>query len=139
MQAPDPAARGADAGAPPQPARAATTGVPAAQADLVFRLRGLLADEPTLRDVSMFGGRSFMVEGRMLVAAGRDGSLLVRVAGARHDELVARPGAAQAQMGAGRSMGPGWIRVEAQALEDDAALTSWLDLAREHHRRAAEG
>jgi hypothetical protein len=35
-------------------------------------------------------------------------------------------------MGAGRTMGPGWIEVGAATLADDAALASWLALAIEH-------
>lgn len=76
------------------------------QGALVERLREMLADEPAVREVSMFGGRSIMVEEKMLVSALKDGGLLVRVAAGRHEELLRRPGAAQAEMGAGRSHGP---------------------------------
>lgn len=51
-----------------------------AQALLIARLRALLADEPVTREVSMFGGRSFMVNETMIVSALKDGGLLVRVA-----------------------------------------------------------
>ncbi|MFT4231595.1 MAG: transcriptional regulator [Leucobacter sp.] len=51
------------------------------------RIRRLLADEPTTREVSMFGGRSFMVNEQMIVSAQKDGGLLVRVAADRHEEL----------------------------------------------------
>lgn len=42
---------------------------------LVERLRELLTGEAVLREVSMFGGRAFMVNEKMVVSAGKDGSL----------------------------------------------------------------
>lgn len=107
-----------------------------AQADLLVRLRAALADQSTLAEIAMFGGRSMMIEGRMLVAAGRDGSLLVRVPASRHEALIERVGAATAQMGPDRSMGPGWIRVAAEVIEQDAELQFWLATAFEQHRQA---
>ena len=87
----------------------------------------------------MFGGRSFMVNEKMLVSALKDGGLLVRVAADRNDELLRRPGAAQAEMGPGRTMGPGWIEVEADALGNEQQLASWIGIAREHNRAHASG
>ncbi|MFB7251534.1 TfoX/Sxy family protein [Microbacterium sp. NPDC056234] len=104
------------------------------QAALIERLRSLLAAEPTMREVSMFGGRSIMVNEKMVVAAQRDGALLVRIAAERHDALLAEPGAAQAEMGAGRDMGPGWIEVEASTIAGDDRLAFWIAAAMEHHR-----
>ncbi|EKU46275.1 TfoX/Sxy family protein [Brevibacterium casei] len=104
------------------------------QGALVDRLRALLADEPAVREVAMFGGRSFMVSEKIAVSALKSGSLLVRIDADRHDELVGRPGARQAEMGAGRTMGPGWIDVAATAIGDDAGLSAWVDAALEHNR-----
>lgn len=110
------------------------------KAELIERLRALLTEEPSTREVSMFGARAFMVNDKLVVCALRDGDLLVRVAADQHDELTARPGAAQAEMGAGRSMGPGWISVAAASIASDEALSSWLDVALEHnHATAARG
>lgn len=104
------------------------------QADLVDRLRALLADEPVVREVSMFGGRSVMVNEKMIVSALKDGGLLVRVDAERHDELLSRPGATQAEMGQGRDMGPGWIEVAADAIDADGQLPFWVGIAMEHNR-----
>lgn len=109
------------------------------QTALIERLRALLADETAVREVSMFGGRSVMVDERMVVSALKNGGLLVRVAADRHEELLGRPGAAQAEMGRGRDMGPGWIEVAAAAIEDPARLSAWLEIAMEHHRAATGG
>lgn len=108
-------------------------------ASLTDRVRAALADESEVREVRMFGGVSFMVRGAMLVAARGDESLLVRVDPHRSDELLARPGAARAEMGTGRDMGPGWILVDAPALADDPTLTFWLGVAGEHHAHLVPG
>ncbi len=108
------------------------------QADLVERLRTLLADEPTVREVSMFGGRSIMVNEKMIVSAQKDGALLVRVDADRHDELLHTPGAERASMGPGRDMGPGWIQVAADAVSDDKSLEAWVEVAMTYNRAVAE-
>ncbi len=79
-----------------------------------------------------------MVNDKLVVSAMGDGSLLVRVAAVRHAELTAEPGASQAEMGAGRSMGAGWISVSADAIADDGRLRFWLDAARSHNRTSAK-
>lgn len=109
------------------------------QTGLVERLRALVAGEPVKREVSMFGGRSFMVNEKLIVSALKDGGLLVRVDASRHDELLGRPGAIQAEMGPGRDMGPGWIEVEAGGIRDDRSLASWVGIAMEYNRAVTGG
>lgn len=109
------------------------------QALLIERLRDLLTDEPVMREVSMFGGRSFMINERMIVSAMKDGGLLVRVAADQHDEFLNEPGATQAEMGAGRDMGPGWIEVAARSISDDEALGFWVRVALEYNRTVTGG
>ena len=111
----------------------------AAQAALLTRLRDLLADEPVLREVAMFGGRCLMVNEKLLVSASKDGGLLVRVPAERHDELLVRPGAEQAEMGTGRTMGPGWIEVAPEALADEQGLAAWVGVALEYNRAITAG
>ncbi len=64
------------------------------QAELIERVRASLADEPSTREVSMFGGRSFMLNDKMIASALAAGDLLIRIAPERHDELAELPGAA---------------------------------------------
>lgn len=110
-----------------------------AQALLIERLRALLTAEPVTREVSMFGGRSFMVNEKMIVSALKDGDLLVRVAADRHEALLGQPGAVQAEMGAGRDMGPGWIAVAAPSISADEALAFWVRTALEYNRTVTGG
>lgn len=83
----------------------------------------------------MFGTIALMVDDAMAVAVRKDGSLLVRVDPAEDSLLLEDPDVSRAEMGNGRSMGEGWIRVEAKALGTDAALTSWLEAATRHLER----
>jgi TfoX N-terminal domain len=113
--------------------------VTTAQDELIERLRDLLSHEPVTRELSMFGGRSFMVNEKMIVSALKGGGLLVRVAVDRHEELLERHGAAQAEMGAGRNMGPGWIEVAAESISDDEDLAFWIEVAMEYNRVVTGG
>lgn len=103
-------------------------------ANLSKRLNTLLFDELSSREVSMFGGRAFMVNEKMVVSALKNGNLLVRVDAEKHDELLLKPGATQAEMGSGRSMGRGWIEVQADAITDAESLSWWVDIALEYNR-----
>ena len=109
------------------------------QHHLVQRVRALVDDEPDVREVPMFGGRAIMVNDKMVVSAGKTGDLLVRVAAGRHEALLGEPGAAQARMGAGRGMGPGWITVAPEAVADDGRLAFWVEVAMRHNRAITGG
>jgi TfoX/Sxy family transcriptional regulator of competence genes len=99
--------------------------------ELLERVESRLAARD-IRRQSMFGTIALMVDGAMLVAVNKkEHSLLVRVHPADDAELLARPDASRPEMGAGRSMGVGWIRVDAAAARDDATLDFWL-----HHALA---
>lgn len=104
------------------------------QAELIERLRTLLSDRPATREVSMFGGRSFMVNDKMIASALKDGDLLVRVDPQRDRELCDLAGASAAEMGAGRTMGPGWISVSAESITSDEQLSFWIDVTLEHNQ-----
>jgi TfoX/Sxy family transcriptional regulator of competence genes len=101
------------------------------------RIRTMLAEEPSTREVSMFGGLSFVVNDKMIVNVRRGGDLLVRVDPSRSPELVADHGARFAEMGAGRAMGPGWIDVPAELTATDNQLRFWLDVAMEFNGQIA--
>ncbi|GAB3301026.1 hypothetical protein EK0264_00310 [Epidermidibacterium keratini] len=101
--------------------------------NLTDRVRDALIAEESLREVSMFGGLSFMVNDKMVVNVRNNGDLLVRVAPERAPELLMRPGAAQAEMGHGRRMGDGWISVTAASVESSPQLDEWLDVAMQYN------
>jgi hypothetical protein len=76
----------------------------------------------------MFGARAFMLNGNMVVATFRDGSLLVRVGKEGMEEALSMPGTSRMEMGK-RTMG-GFVVVSGDALEDDDALSVWLERGR---------
>jgi TfoX/Sxy family transcriptional regulator of competence genes len=106
---------------------------------LADRVRSALPQDRPVREVSMFGGLSFMVDDSMVVAAGRTGDLLVRVDPAGYDELLNVPGAKPAMMGTDRPMGPGWISVAQDGLSTDNQLAFWIQVGLEHQSAKAKG
>lgn len=104
--------------------------------ELAERVRAVLSGRD-VREVHMFGGVSFMVDGRMAVAAGRSGDLLVRIDPTQHDQLLQIPGAQVAVMGADRPMGPGWISARRSHLETGDQFGFWIRTALEFHAAQA--
>jgi hypothetical protein len=92
--------------------------------DLANRIRELIADEPDVSELSMFGGLVFLVRGKMSVAAGRQGSLIVHVDPEDTDELLAKPHTQPFVMG-GRPM-EGRVRVDAEGLGTKRQLERWV-------------
>ena len=98
--------------------------------DLADRIRVLLGSE-TFTEKKMFGGLAFLTGGNMTVAASGQGGLMVRVDPNHMDALLREPGAAEFEMGNRRPM-KGWLRVDGDAVRDDAALATWIGRAVEY-------
>jgi len=94
--------------------------------DLAASVRAALARAGDVREVRMFGGIGFMLNGNLVVAASRRG-LLARVGKDQQRDALARPGARPMVMRA-RTM-EGYIYVDPPALADRAAVKPWLQLA----------
>ncbi|KQU56426.1 hypothetical protein ASG84_19805 [Rhodococcus sp. Leaf278] len=104
---------------------------------LANRIRNILTDQESLREQKMFGGLAFLVRDKMVVCVGTGNrALLVRVDGAREPDYLARTGAHHAVMGRDRSMGAGWITVDAGALTNEQAVEFWVVAALEHNTNA---
>jgi len=97
----------------------------AGEEELVASVRAALADTGEVREVKMFGGIGFMLQGNLVAAASRRG-LLLRVGKDRQADALARPGARPMVMN-GRTM-EGYIYVDPPAL-DGRAVRAWLPLA----------
>ena len=93
--------------------------------ELSDRVRDLVESEPGLTEKRMFGGLAFLIGGHMAVSASGKGGLLVRVDPARTDDLVDEPHVGRFVM-RGRPM-DGWLRVDAEAVEEDVALERWVN------------
>ena len=89
--------------------------------DLVDRVRDAL---PPAEEKQMFGGTGFMVSGALACSVNRRG-LLVRVGAAHQDQVLGEDGVAPMVMG-GR-VSRGWVHVDPRVLEEDPALSRWLE------------
>lgn len=94
-------------------------------ADLANRVRELIASEPDLSEMEMFGGLAFLLSGNMAVAVSGRGGLMLRVAPQQTESLLSRPFAAPMVMG-GRAV-DGWLRVQAEGVKTKAQLRRWVE------------
>ena len=93
--------------------------------DLAARMRVALAGTGAVREVRMFGGLCFMLNGNMVAGTSKRG-LLVRVGKEQQSDVLARPGAKPMEM-TGRPM-EGYVFVDPPP-RDDRSLQDWLELA----------
>jgi TfoX/Sxy family transcriptional regulator of competence genes len=96
--------------------------------ELAVRIRNLIADEPGLSEMKMFGGVAFLIGGNMAVAASGQGGLLVRVDPEKSDALVASTSARPMEM-RGRPM-QGWLRVDSEHVKTRRQLAAWVERGR---------
>ncbi len=102
--------------------------------DLANRISALLtARRVRFEAKRMMGGICFMVADKMCVGTAKN-LLMVRFDPARHEEVLARPGAGPMDF-TGRPM-RGYVFVQPAALRNDAVLVSWLELALAYNPRA---
>ncbi len=85
--------------------------------DLAAMVRAALSNMPSIREVRMFGGTAFMLNGNMLAAASKRG-LLLRVGKEQQPTALSRPGVRPMEM-RGRVM-EGYVYVEPSALTGGA-------------------
>jgi TfoX/Sxy family transcriptional regulator of competence genes len=96
-----------------------------AELDLAASVRAALKGHGTIREVKMFGGIGFMLNGNLVAGASQRG-LLLRVGKERQGEALARPGARPMIM-RGRAM-ESYVYVDPPAL-NRRAVQAWLRLA----------
>ena len=96
--------------------------------ELAQKVRAALAGAGDIREVRMFGGIGFMLNGNLVAAASRRG-LLLRVGKDRQAEALTRSGARPMVM-RGRTM-EGYVYVDPPALKKQA-VQNWLRLAVAH-------
>src|SRR5689334_25184921 len=103
--------------------------------DLADRVRKVLKAEPTVREVKMFSGLSFMVNDKLAVNATPNGELLIRCGPDRVDDLVRETSAEQAEMN-GKKMSKGWLVIAADKVARDDDLEFWIGVALDHNAKA---
>lgn len=92
--------------------------------DLANRTRELVAGEPGVTEMRMFGGLAFLIGGQMSVAASGQGGLMVRVPPEDTEALLAKPHTRPFEM-RGREM-QGWLRVDLEGLRTKRQLAPWV-------------
>jgi hypothetical protein len=92
---------------------------------LAERMRVALAGTGAVREVRMFGGLCFMLNGNMVAGTSKRG-LMVRVGNEQQAGALARPGTKRMEM-TGRPM-EGYVFVDPPPA-DDPSLRDWLALA----------
>jgi TfoX/Sxy family transcriptional regulator of competence genes len=99
---------------------------------LAQRISDCLEGEAGLTSRRMFGGLGFMLDGHMAVAAGSQGSLMVRADPDDAEQWVDADTVTPMEM-RGRPMA-GWLLVASGALVDDEQLQLWVDRGVAHVR-----
>jgi hypothetical protein len=87
---------------------------------LAERLRELTANYNGIREMSMFGGRAYLLNGNLAVGASGEGGLIVRVDPSETVRLLPSPHAAPF-LARGRTM-DGWIRVNGDGVRTKRQL-----------------
>ncbi|MBM3945230.1 MAG: TfoX/Sxy family protein [SAR202 cluster bacterium] len=101
---------------------------------LVDRVRKALTHLPAVEEKSMFGGITFMVNGKMCVGVSND-DLMCRIDPEQHDAAVKRKGARTMDMMKGKVY-KGFIFVSEEGTNSKGDLDYWLGLALEFNKKA---
>ena len=107
--------------------------VPKPRQDLAQRVRTALQRLPRVAERRMFGGVTFMVNGKMCISAGR-GRLMCRIDPDLHDTAIARRGARTVKM-KGRAY-RGFVYVREGAVASKRDLDYWVKLCLSYNKKA---
>ncbi len=91
--------------------------------ELADRVREHVEQERGLTEKKMFGGLASLINGRMAVAAGSRGGLLLRCDPADTESLLLKPNAGPFEM-RGKEM-VGWLHLDTNGLTEDE-LDQWI-------------
>ncbi|GAA3184527.1 TfoX/Sxy family protein [Rhodococcus erythropolis] len=92
---------------------------------LAERIRDALSGEDDVEEVKMFGGLSFMVNGKLAASANSHGNIMVRCDPDRVDELLTHKGASWPEM-RGKPMSKGWIVVDRTGTSSNVEFDAWI-------------
>ena len=101
---------------------------------LANRVRAALGRVDNVEEKKMFGGITFMVNGKMCVSVGKS-RIMCRIDPAIHDAALERNGTRTVVM-KGREY-RGYVHVAADAVASDADLNYWIKLALNYNKQAS--
>ena len=91
---------------------------------LADRIRAHVEHEKGLTEKRMFGGLAFLINGRMAVAAGSTGDVMLRVDPKDTERLLQLPNASPVEM-RGREM-VGWLNLDANLISSEDEMAEWI-------------
>src|SRR2546421_13118566 len=97
---------------------------------LTDRVRAALAHVPRVAERKMFGGITFMVNGKMCISVGRN-RLMCRIDPESHERAMERRGAKTVRM-KGRAY-RGFVHVRAEAVGSPRDLDYWVEAGLEYN------
>lgn len=100
---------------------------------LTNRVRAALAQIPRVEEKKMFGGITFMVNGKMCISVGRD-RLMCRIDPAIHEKALERKGCRTVVMKGRKFIG--YVYVKEEALRTKSDFDYWIKLALEYNKKA---
>jgi TfoX N-terminal domain len=98
-------------------------------ADLLDRVRAILAERTDVEEKRMVSGRSFVVGGHLAVGVSGD-ALLVRVGRDEYESVVAEPHVRPFELGGKRPLG--YVLVEPAGVTSDRRLRAWVARGIDH-------
>ena len=99
---------------------------------LADRIRKGLGRKKGIEEKKMFGGLCFLLNGNMLVGVWKN-SMIVRLGAEQEEEALLEPHARKMDI-TGKPM-KGWIMVEQEGVQDEAAVKTWINQAVKFVRR----
>jgi TfoX/Sxy family transcriptional regulator of competence genes len=96
------------------------------------KVRAALSHIPRVEEKKMFGGLTFMVNGKMCVSVGKE-RLMCRIDPELHDDAVKRPGCRTVAM-KGRSY-KGYVHVSEAAVKAQRDFAYWIRLALDYNAK----
>jgi TfoX/Sxy family transcriptional regulator of competence genes len=100
---------------------------------LASRVRNTFNERTDILEKKMFGGLTFMVDGKMCVGVIKS-ELMVRFDPKEHEEILEKQGVRQ--MDFTRMMPKGFVMVSQNVIVEDHDLISWIDLALRYNQIA---
>lgn len=95
---------------------------------LAERIRDVVSDSSGIKEMKMFGGVGFLLNGNMLVGVWND-SLIVRLGAEQAETILNEPFVKVFDI-TGRPM-KGWLLVAPEGIEQDEQLRDWISRATE--------
>lgn len=97
---------------------------------LANRIRKAFSSVSGVKEQEKMGGISFMMNGKMLVRAHSDGTMMLRCKPEMTELLLQKKGVTRFEM-KGKPMMKGWLLIHQEGMEKQKDFDDWIKVARE--------